>query len=208
MYVKCFDDRYKESEKIGNFYNNYTCDSIINEMIFNLSSFYRPYAENIFETFVSFDEMKNLRISANELFNCSAKLHFRDESFVSNATIIENLSLICYALNFNILKLIQIRVTIITTAMSRVLKTFIRNTNVLRIFSLKKTLFSLIRVNICTQFVTKPRDITTQMNRIVRNFFLEIDIIRSDSDSISPHAPWSFSCSEFTFVSIIENRQI
>ena len=37
-----------------------------------------------------FDEMKNLTISANELFNCSAKLHFRNESFVSNATIIEN----------------------------------------------------------------------------------------------------------------------
>ena len=34
--------------------------------------------------------MKNLTISANELFNCSAKLHFRNESFVSNATIIEN----------------------------------------------------------------------------------------------------------------------
>ena len=65
---------------------------------------------------------------------------------------------------------------IITTAMSRVLKTFIRNTNVLRILSLKKTLFSLIRVNICTQFVTKPRDITTQMNRIVITLVIEIVI--------------------------------
>ena len=34
--------------------------------------------------------MKNLTISANELFKCSAKLHFRYESFDSNATIIEN----------------------------------------------------------------------------------------------------------------------
>ena len=58
-------------------------------MINNLSLFYRPYEKRIFES-LSFDEMKNLTISANELFKCSAKLHFRYESFDSNATIIEN----------------------------------------------------------------------------------------------------------------------
>ena len=65
------------------------CDKFVNEKYYNLSLFLRPYEEKIFET-LSFDEMKNLTISANELFNCSAKLHFRNESFVSNSTIIEN----------------------------------------------------------------------------------------------------------------------
>ena len=65
------------------------CDRVQYEKNYNLSLFYRPYEEKIFGT-LSFDEMKNLTISANELFNCSAKLHFRNESFVSNATIIEN----------------------------------------------------------------------------------------------------------------------
>ena len=65
------------------------CDKIENRKYFNLSLIYRDFENKIFEN-LSFDEMKNLTISANELFNCSAKLHSRNESFVSNATIIEN----------------------------------------------------------------------------------------------------------------------
>ena len=65
------------------------CDHFINDKYFNLSLILKESENKIFENF-SFDEMKNLTISANELFNCSAKLHFRNESFVSNATIIEN----------------------------------------------------------------------------------------------------------------------
>ena len=43
--------------------------------------------------------MKNLTISANELFKCSAKLHFRYEAFDSNSTEIRN----CFK-NFDVLE--------------------------------------------------------------------------------------------------------
>ena len=46
---------------------------------------------------LSVDELRNMTINANELFKCSAKLHFKDESD-SNATIIENCFQKLYAL--------------------------------------------------------------------------------------------------------------
>ena len=55
----------------------------------NLSEFFGDYEKKIFES-LSFDQMKNLTISANELFKCSAKLHFRYETFDSNSTEIPN----------------------------------------------------------------------------------------------------------------------
>ena len=84
-FVKCS----KDIEKNEPFSRIHECDEKGNGKYFNLSLIFRPYEKKIFET-LSFDEIKNLTISANELFNCSAKLHFRNESFVSNATIIEN----------------------------------------------------------------------------------------------------------------------
>ena len=88
-YAKCFDNLYESDNKTANYLVVPFCESIINEKNNNLSLFYRPYEEKIFNT-LSFDEMKKLTISANELFNCSAKLHFRNESFVSNATEIRD----------------------------------------------------------------------------------------------------------------------
>ena len=65
------------------------CQHLNNDYNYNMSLFFRDYEKKIFES-LSFDQMKNLTISANELFKCSAKLHFRYESKHSNATIIEN----------------------------------------------------------------------------------------------------------------------
>ena len=67
----------------------YKCQTLDIEYNYNMSLFFRDYEKKIFES-LSFDQMKNLTISANELFKCSAKLHFRYESKHSNATIIEN----------------------------------------------------------------------------------------------------------------------
>ena len=50
-----------------------------------MSLFFKEYEKKIFES-LSFDQMKNLTISANELFKCSAKIHFRYEAFDSNST--------------------------------------------------------------------------------------------------------------------------
>ena len=65
------------------------CQTLDLDLNYNKSLFFREYEKKIFES-LSFDQMKNLTISANELFKCSAKLHFRYESKHSNATIIEN----------------------------------------------------------------------------------------------------------------------
>ena len=69
--------------------NYWPCTFLETENNHNMSLFFREYEKKIFES-LSFDQMKNLTISANELFKCSAKLHFRYESKHSNATIIEN----------------------------------------------------------------------------------------------------------------------
>ena len=41
-------------------------------------------------TELGFHEMNSLKVNAKELFECSAKIHFRNESFDSNSTLIHN----------------------------------------------------------------------------------------------------------------------
>ena len=65
--------------------NFYNCFYLETEFNYNLSQFFRNYERKIIES-LSFDQMKNLTISANELFKCSAKLHFRYNPIESNLT--------------------------------------------------------------------------------------------------------------------------
>ena len=69
--------------------NYWPCTLLEAEQNHNLSKFFRDYERMIFES-LSFDQMKNLTISANELFKCSAKLHFRYEAIDTNSTVIPN----------------------------------------------------------------------------------------------------------------------
>ena len=77
------------TDLFGNEIKTAICQTLDIDFNYNKSLFFREYEKKIFES-LSFDQMKNLTISANELFKCSAKLHFRYESKHSNETIIEN----------------------------------------------------------------------------------------------------------------------
>ena len=56
---------------------------------FDLEPYFNEIQYNITKT-LNFTEMKKLMVRANQLFNCSAKVHFRYESIDSNAEQIQN----------------------------------------------------------------------------------------------------------------------
>ena len=95
---KCIDE-YTGFESKGTHFSIHRYCSFLNfEFNYNLSLFLREYEKKIFES-LSFDQMKNLTISANELFKCSAKLHFRYNPIESNSTEIPD----CFQ-SFNVLE--------------------------------------------------------------------------------------------------------
>ena len=56
----------------------------------NSSKLFVNKIENLININLHFDEMLSLTINTNELFDCSANIHFRNESFDSNANKIDN----------------------------------------------------------------------------------------------------------------------
>ena len=56
----------------------------------NLSEFYLTQIKNRIYNELEFYEMNSLTINVNELFDCSGNIHFRNESFDSNAHKIDN----------------------------------------------------------------------------------------------------------------------
>ena len=65
-----------------------TCDYMDNMRNYNVNRFFVDYERRIFNE-MTFDEMNSLTITANELFECSAKLDLRYESIDTNVTEID-----------------------------------------------------------------------------------------------------------------------
>ena len=93
---KCVEDinkKIEQEEKDGTYHRlgepgHYVCDYVKIQQNFNLSQFFSTYEKKILS--LSFDEIKSLTISSNQLFKYSAKVHFRNESFYANSKTFEN----------------------------------------------------------------------------------------------------------------------
>ena len=83
----CIKDIYetikkKQGKKDLDKYSPVVCEFVKIEQNYNLSQFFSPYEKKILS--LSFNEIKSLTISSNQLFKYSAKVHFRNESFNAN----------------------------------------------------------------------------------------------------------------------------
>ena len=60
-----------------------------NRKMFNIGEFFIAFFDRIFDE-TNFAELSSLVVNGNEIFECSAKLHYKNQSIDSNAMVIEN----------------------------------------------------------------------------------------------------------------------
>ena len=95
FYVRKIDEIYNQKFNICNnntlntetFWEQYIprkigCRMFIREKFYHHNKFYQKFEKIIFDE-LSFEEMESLSITANQLFKCSANIHFVDQSFRS-----------------------------------------------------------------------------------------------------------------------------